>query len=181
MAPTENGTQSYETTNSYLPDIVYYRVMPPNASYCMHYAWSLQTFPTLFISRTEDNCTSCNITFNQEEYHHHQSYGSVDIPGVDGNFAMAIIFHRLIEFRVTNKNEASDLFNSSQVCNTSTSNPNYTSVYLNETTNIGSTLSDQTELEWSFNLSTKSFVAEDVNMTLPFRVTLRVSTAVYNE
>lgn len=173
MAPTENGTHSYETN---LPDIIYYRVMPPNASYCMHYAWSLQTFPTLFISRTEGNCTSCNITFNREEYHDHQSYGSVGIPGVDGDFAMAIVFHRLIEFRVTEKNEASDLFNSSQVCNTSASNPNYASVYLNETTDIGSTLSDQTELEWSFNFSTKSFVAEDVNTTLPFRVTLRVST-----
>ena len=89
---------------------------------------------------------------------------------------MAIVFHRLIEFRVTEKNEASDLFNSSQVCNTSASNPNYASVYLNETTDIGSTLSDQTELEWSFNFSTKSFVAEDVNTSLPFRVTLRVST-----
>lgn len=89
---------------------------------------------------------------------------------------MAIVFHRLIEFRVTEKDEAKDMFNSSQICNTSANSPNYTSVYLNETTNIGSTLSNQTELEWAFNLSSKSFVAEDVNTSLPFRVTLRVST-----
>lgn len=95
---------------------------------------------------------------------------------MDGDFALAIVFHRLIEFRVTEKDEAKDVFNSSQICNTSASSPNYTSVYLNETTNMGSTFSDQTELEWAFNLSSKSFVAEDVNTSLPFRVTLRVST-----
>jgi len=153
---------SNHTENTYMPDIIYYQVMRPNKTDCMHYAWSAQMFPTLFISHTEGQCAPknhCNISYNLEEFSQSQSYGSVDIPGKDGDFAMAIIFHRLIEFNVTKKHEASDVFNPSQASNAS--NPEYESTYLN-----------QSELEWSSNIDGKSLMAKslEINSTLQFTI-----------
>lgn len=160
---------SNHTENTYMPDIIYYQVMRPNKTDCMHYAWSAQMFPTLFISHTEDQCAPknhCNISYNLEEFSQSQSYGSVDIPGKDGDFAMAIIFHRLIEFNVTKKHEASDVFHPCQASNAS--DPEYKSTYLN-----------QSELEWSSNIDGESLMAKSLENNSTLQFTIRVSACVY--
>jgi len=173
LAPMADLNMSNMTSNhtesTYMPDIIYYQVMRPNNTDCMHYAWSAQMFPTLFISHTEGQClpkNTCNISYNLEEFSQSQSYGSVDIPGKDGDFAMAIIFHQLIEFNVTSKHEASDLFDPSQVGNAS--NPEYKSTYLN-----------QSELEWSSNIEDKSLMAKSLEINSTLQFTIRVSACVY--
>ena len=173
LAPLGNLNVSNQTANHteslYMPDLIYYQVMRPNNTDCMHYAWSVRTFPTLFVSQTEGQCAPqnhCNISYNLEDFSQDQSYGSVDIPGKEGDFAMALILHRLIEFKVTDKSEASDLFDPTQACNAS--NPNYNSTYL-----------DDTELEWSSNIDDKTLMAQSTMDNSTFHFTIRVSACVY--
>ena len=82
------------------PQVIYYQLNSTNDT--VRYVWSLVGLPTLFMSVTGpgDSCTdSANKSFHWQDFASNQSYGSAHIPGYDGEFAFAVIFRNLIEFK----------------------------------------------------------------------------------
>lgn len=78
-------------------------------------------FPTLFLSHSSgaSPCKYINNHANLTAFHNDQSYGSVGIPGTNGPFSMALVLHALVEFGVSSKYGASDVFNTTEAVDNS--------------------------------------------------------------
>ena len=151
--------------NATYPDIVYSRRWLDGEGGRMLYAWSMHASPTLFLSHSTDQL-SCNNSLHSSGLPDHWN---VTVPGVNGDFAAAIAFTRLIEFSVTDKKARSvDAFNASLA-------------YMSDDTNCTdksycSYRFDSEDLEWDYSASSRTFhLFEGNGSYFPYDFFIRVS------
>lgn len=148
---------------------VYYNIVSNDSSVaCMHFVWSMVKNPTLYLARTTDvkYCT-CNASTYHSSYPDDQN-GTITIPGLESDFALTIVFTRLIEFNGTSKFLAKEAIDPAVVCNrTAFDRSNYSDVSLSD-------------MNWIFVPENFTFVGSlDKNDTVyknTTRFSIRVST-----
>lgn len=132
----------------------------------MHFAWSMLDNPTIFISRSTDQL-SCKDSLNSTGNPSNDSW-SVAIPGLNGDFAAAIVFTRLIEFNVTDQHARSvDVFNASEAYESddvNCTNKSYCSYWFRD-------------LQWNYTSTSQTFhfVDERNSSVPPYEFLIQVS------
>lgn len=138
----------------------------------MHYVWSTREYPTLYLARTtdEDSCKCSAAIYNKTAF---PGAGSISIPG---NFSLAFIFTRLVEFNGTDKYLTVESINVTSACNESFSTSNssaYSQFRLNDKT-----------IRWNFTIEDMTFKGFILNESLsntsdtPFSFSIRVSVEI---
>lgn len=153
------------------PDIVYSRRSLQGWPGSMHFAWSMLANPTIFISQSKEQ-HSCNDSLNSTG--NYPGSWSVAIPGLDGNFAAAIVFRRLIEFNVTDQHPRSvDAFNASEAYHSDDvdcANESYCSYWFSNK-----------DLQWNYTNTSQTsqtfhFVEKEENSSvIPYEFLIKVS------
>ena len=127
---------------------LYYQIVFTKSA-CMHFAWSMEAYPTLYAAYTADSklCT-CNASSNNYNDSLNQNERKFTIPGLDSDFSMAVIFKGLFEFNATKSNAAAEALNLTVACNPDLYADNVSCSYLG--------LNDD-RLMWTFHPSNKTF------------------------
>lgn len=128
---------------------LYYRIVSSGKS-CMHIAWSMVSYPTLYAAYTPGTGSCrCNASTYNTTHPINQNGSNFTIPGLYSDFSVVVVFKGLFEFNATSKNLAAEGLNLTVACNPTVCADNASCNYLS--------LNDD-RLTWEFHPENETFI-----------------------